>query len=115
MLACVTAGWLSRQLLGVQDASRKWKAPAIKAVAWQGAVVWTHNECIQLSVLPERREKCKAIIQWLVEQVATNLEKILHHTLECYHGFLIYISRTYLFYYGSLSKGDPLNLRWMEG
>ena len=68
--------------LGIQDASRKRKAPSREAGAWQVSVVWSENNCTRMSVTPPRWDKCKEIIQWLREQVAESPEKICHHPLE---------------------------------
>jgi hypothetical protein len=51
--------------LGLQDAARKRRLPALNAGAWKGSVVTTSNNSVNVLATREKWVKLKAILEWL--------------------------------------------------
>jgi hypothetical protein len=80
--------------LGLQDAARKRREPSQTPGAWAGSIVNTSDGFVSVSILQERWDKTKGIIQWISDLI-TSGDDLPFKELESHRGFLIYLVRTY--------------------
>jgi len=80
--------------LGIQDAPQKRRGPSLGAGPWAGSTIITHGATVYVTVTVACWQKAKGQIQWIHDHIIEG-KMLCHKTLESYHGFLVYVSRTY--------------------
>jgi hypothetical protein len=87
--------------LGLQDTPRKRRAPSQQPGAWSGSCVETTDTQVLVSVSPERWDKTRVKVAWMVAKVERELRDakgrctLDRKMLESVRGFLVYVSMTY--------------------
>jgi hypothetical protein len=81
--------------LGLQDAARKRRPPALEPGAWAGSVVHASKTEVTKLVSQERWDKTRRWILWMYDYAKVNDIDIPHKELESCRGFLVYVTRTY--------------------
>jgi hypothetical protein len=105
--------------LGLQDAARKRRLPALEGGAWAGSIVHTSNDKVVVLAPADKWDKLKRQVEWLEQEqskASIGITKgIPYDELEKVRGFLVHMVRTY----PSLNpylKGIHLTLcSWMPG
>lgn len=82
--------------LGIQDATRKRRDPSQTPGPWADSIVTMTKDAAYVSISDERWLKAKRMIEWIKEIHGNGTGVIDFKTLDSYHGFLIYVCRTYL-------------------
>jgi hypothetical protein len=85
-----TCSWL-----GLQDAARKRRPPAMETGAWLGTVVHASETEVTKLVSQERWDKTRRWIRWMDDYAQVSGIDIPHKELESCRGFLVYVTRTY--------------------
>ena len=80
--------------LGMQDAARKRRISSQEPGAWIGAIICTNNGEVRISVLQDRWDKAREIVDRL-HQLSLKGTKFNYKQLERDRGFLIYIGMTF--------------------
>ena len=84
------------QYLGIQDAPRKRRPPSLSPGAWAGGVFSTKDQKVTKSVMQEKWDKGKRLIDELISE--SNLDPMHNFSykrLEQVRGFLCHLSMTY--------------------
>jgi hypothetical protein len=81
--------------LGIQDAPRKHRGPALEPGAWAGSIILhAGNGYVTVTVSIEHWLKATGSVEWIHDCIIQG-HSLFYKTLESYRGFLVYISWTY--------------------
>jgi hypothetical protein len=87
-----------RNYLGMQDDPRKRHPPLHKPGAWNGCMLEKNDKGVFRRVSQERWDKTWAHIRDIFEELQGS-QYVNFKRLRSYQGFLVYVSRTYGFWY----------------
>ena len=81
------------QYLGIQDASRKCRAPSMRAGAWAGGVCYTDHDTPRLFISQKRWDKLLGHLEWLEDRTLEGFIPRKHFL--SVRGYLVYVRMTY--------------------
>ena len=99
--------------LGLQDAPRKRRKPSLNAGPWQGLVVFTDNDCVAVTVMQERWNKFKDLLNWVKLQAEERTEFYSASSFGMSSG-IFYLSGSNLYHDGPLPQENTPDFGQLE-
>ena len=81
------------QYLGIQDASRKRRAPSMRAGAWARGVCYTDHDTPRIFISQKRWDKLMGHLEWLEDRAIEG--QLPRQQFLSIRGYLVYVSMTY--------------------